>query len=93
VGFQPGGAGQATWIAGSLMLVDRNQSHLLNVNRTSCAVEANQSGVELKVDCNSTSSTNPLGTGPDFVLFGDAQITGELHLGIWMANGDSLQKN
>ncbi len=78
--FQPGGAEQASYIAGSFMLVNRNQTNLLNVNRTSCAIEANRSGVELKVDCNSTSPANPLGSGPDFVLFGDSQITGEFYL-------------
>ncbi len=80
VNFQPGGPGQASYIAGSFMLVNRNQTILLNVNRTSCVKQANISGVELKIDCNSTSPTNPLGTGPDFLLFGDSQITGELYL-------------
>ncbi len=80
VNFQPGGAEQASYIAGSFMLVDRNKTNLLNVNRTSCAIEANRSGVELKIDCNSTSPANPLGSGPDFLLFGDGQITGELYL-------------
>jgi len=76
-GFQPGGAEQASWIAGSLMLVDRNQTNLLNVNRTSCKEQADMAGVDLMIDCNSTSPDNPLGTGPDFLLFGDEQISGE----------------
>lgn len=78
--FQPGGAGQASYIAGSLMLVNRNQTNLLSVNSTDCAIQANLSGVELKVDCNSTSPTNPLGRGPDFIVFGDSQFTGEFNL-------------
>ncbi|HEC66429.1 MAG TPA: hypothetical protein ENI23_14175, partial [bacterium] len=59
VNFQPGGAEQASYIAGSFMLVNRNQTNLLNVNRTSCKIQANRSGVELKIDCNSTSPANP----------------------------------
>ena len=84
VGFQPGGAGQASWIAGSLMLVDRNASVLDITNASSCTSWFDSEGITQQIDCNSTSPTNPLGSGPDFVVFGDSQIAGES----WLRNSE-----
>lgn len=82
VGFQPGGPGQASWVGGSLMLVNRNESILNIDNASSCQAQADSHGIELKIDCNSSSPENPLGTGPDFLGFGDIQISGES----WLRN-------
>jgi len=80
VGFQPGGPGQASWIGGSLVLVNRNASVLNTINASDCGVWFGAEGVEQKIDCNSSSPGNLLGTGPDFVLFGDQQTSGEFWL-------------
>lgn len=84
VGFQPGGAGQGSWVAGSLMLVNRNETLLNNVNASSCSAWFDQEGVVQQIDCNSSSPDNPLGTGPDLVLFGDQQTSGE----VWVRDTD-----
>lgn len=82
VGFIPGGPGQASWMGSSSMLVDRNATILNTINASSCTAWFNSEGIEQKVDCNSTSPTNPLGTGPDKIIFGDIQVVGES----WLRN-------
>jgi hypothetical protein len=77
VGWQSGGPGQASYVASSFMLVNRNESILNNTNRTDCQAHADLNGIELKIDCNTTGSENPLGTGPDLLGFGDFQMSGE----------------
>ncbi len=84
VGFQPGGEGQASWIGGSFMLVNRNETILNTVSASSCQAESDSHGIELKIDCNSSSPDNPLGTGPDILGFGDIQVAGES----WLRNSE-----
>jgi hypothetical protein len=83
-GVQGGGPGQATWLAGSFMLVNRNSTILNGENTSDCQVQANQAGIELKIDCNTTDPNNPLGSGPDLLSFGDFQFSGEG----WMRDTD-----
>lgn len=77
VGFQSGGSNQASYVASSFMIVNRNATILNTENKTDCIAQADSHNITLKIDCNTTDINNPLGTGPDFLGFGDIQIVGE----------------
>lgn len=75
--LQPGGLGQASVFARSLILANDNHSILGTVNQTSCQTWADSENFTLQIDCNSTSEDNPMGSGADLLIAGDIQIVGE----------------